>query len=180
MSLFNIPDSIKLWEIVTHDWGKILFAEFGTFVDLLDIFFNRVFAVRIDPCIEDWQTIQVLDCRRNISIVLNSFILLLSLLKYSFRLHAELIQDKTYTFMHIIQAYLWLFAKALNIMFGLEIRAGIVPIDFSMLVELAKATFIGLMVELIFGVLRRRNKGNRGLQGTDMADSIFAFADTLA
>lgn len=180
MNLWNISNSIKLWEIVTHDWSKILFAEFRTFFDLEDIIFNWVFAIRIDPCTENRQTVQVLESGRNVSIVLNCLICFLSLLKYSFRLHAELIQDKTNAFMHVLQVNLWLFAKALNIMFGLEIGTGIVSMNFSMLMELTKMAFVWLKVELIFGVLRWYNKSNSGFQGTDMADSIFAFIDTFS
>lgn len=82
--------------------------------------------------------------------------------------------------MHVLQTDLWLFAETLNIVFGLEVWAGIVPIDFFVLIELTEAAFAGLNVELIFGVLGWRDKGNSSLQGADMADSIFAFVDTLA
>ena len=64
-------------------------------------------------------------------------------------------------------------------MFGLEVRSGIIAIDFSVFVELAEVIFVGLNVKLIFGVLRWSNKGNSGLQGADMADSVFALIDAL-
>lgn len=64
-------------------------------------------------------------------------------------------------------------------MFGLEVRSGIIAIDFSVFVELTETTFAGLNVELIFGVLRWRNKSNSRLQVGDMANSIFTLIDTL-